>query len=121
MNKDFRIAVSFPYHPKTKKLIKKLGGMSVYSLIRLWAFTAMNKSNGVLGDMDIEDIEIAAGWEGECSIFVSALLDLDFMSEVDGVYSIHDWKEHNGYAFYSQQRSEKAKNAAEIRWGKTKG
>lgn len=118
MNKDFRVAVSFPHHPKTKKLIRQLGYESVYSLINLWSFVAMNKPNGVLNNMDIDDIEIASDWNGECSKFVLALLEHKFIDEINGVYSVHDWKDHNGYAFYSPERSEKAKKAAESRWGK---
>jgi hypothetical protein len=60
MNKDFRIAVSLPYHPKIEKLMRRLGDKSFYCLIRLWAFTAMNKPDGILSGMDAEDIEIAA-------------------------------------------------------------
>ncbi|MDO9463784.1 MAG: hypothetical protein Q7J67_00545 [bacterium] len=118
MNKDFRVAVSFPHHPKTKKLIRQLGYEAVYSLINLWSFVAMNKPSGVLNNMDIDDIEIASDWNGECSKFVLALLEHKFIDEISGVYSIHDWKDHNGYAFYSPERSKKAKNAAESRWNK---
>ena len=116
MNKDFRVSVSFPHHPKTKKLIRQLGYEAFYSLINLWSFVAMNKPNGILNNMDIDDIEIAADWQGECSKFVLALIEHKFMNKENNVYAIHDWKDHNGYAFYSPERSDKAKKAAESRW-----
>jgi hypothetical protein len=46
------------------------------------------------------------------------LLDLKFLDYEDNVYSIHDWQEHNGYAFFARERSLKAKKAAEARWHK---
>ncbi|MCK4328766.1 hypothetical protein KAX02_02880 [candidate division WOR-3 bacterium] len=118
MNTDFRVAVSFSQHPKTKKLMRKLGRGAIYSLINLWSFIAMNKPDGIMTNMDIDDIEIASDWDGECSKFVLALLELKFIDKIGDVYNIHDWKDHNGYAFYSPQRSEKAKNAAKTRWKK---
>ena len=118
MNTDFRVAVSFTQHPKTKKLIRKLGYKAFYSLINLWSFVSMNKPDGIMTNMDVDDIEIASDWNGECSKFVLALLEHKFIDKIDGVYNIHDWKDHNGYAFYSPQRSEKAKNAAKARWNK---
>lgn len=118
MNKDFRIAVSLPTHPKTKKLMRKLGDRAFYSLINLWSFVAMNKPDGILVNMDEEDIEIAADWIGQYSKFVLALIELKFINKIDGVYIIHDWEEHNGYAFHAKERSEKAKKAANMKWEK---
>lgn len=118
MNKDFRVAITIATHCKTKKLMRRLGDRSFYNLIRLWAYTAANKPDGKLLGMSKEDIELAAGWNGQCSEFVLALLELNFIDETDNVFSIHNWEKHNGYAFHAQQRSEKAQKAAEARWNK---
>ena len=118
MNKDFRVEITIATHYKTKKLMRKLGDRSFYNLIRLWAFAAANKPNGDLSGMDEEDIEIAADWNGECSIFTLALLELKFIDKKDNIYSIHNWENHNGYAFHAPARVERAKKAAKTRWGK---
>jgi hypothetical protein len=108
MNKDFRVAITIATHCKTKKLMRRLGDRSFYNLVRLWAYAAANKPNGKLIDMNEEDIEIAADWNGECSKFTLALLELKFIEKADDVFSIYNWEKHNGYAFHAQQRSEKA-------------
>jgi len=119
MNKDFRVSVTITTHCKIKKLMRRLGDRSFYNLIGLWAYVAVNKPDGILTGMNGEDLEIAADWNGECSKLVLALLELKFIDKKDGVYSIHDWENHNGYAFYSEQRSERARNAAKARWNKS--
>ena len=118
MNKDFRVSITIATHHKTKKLMRRLGDRSFYNLIRLWAYTAANKPDGKLLGMTEEDIEIACDWNGQCSKFVLALLELKFITKQDGVYFIHDWEEHNGYAFHAKERSEKARKAANTKWEK---
>jgi uncharacterized phage protein (TIGR02220 family) len=117
MNKDFRVLVTLPVHPKTKKLMRQLGDRSFYNLIRLWAWVAQNKPEGVLANMDKDDIEIAADWEGDEGLFVDTLIALRLVDCNEGVCEIHDWEINNGFAFGAAQRSEKARNAAKARWG----
>jgi hypothetical protein len=120
MNTDIRVLVTLPTHPKTIKLMRKYGDRSFYCLIRLWSYVAQNKPSGVLGGWDDDDIEIAADWQGEQGLFIKALIDpsIRFMDDVDGVYHIHDWEEHNTYASKADERSGIASNAARARWGK---
>lgn len=135
MTTDIRISVEFWDHPKTKKLEKRLGIEAVKNLQILWMWTAKNKPTGVLENMDIEDIELAARWDGDSGAFVENLVDLKLLdareisisndplttvndplttrsTKINGVgyrYKIHDWRSHNPWAAESQTRSEKAR------------
>lgn len=81
MASDARIAVSLPGHPKTKKLIKRLGQDAAWNLVCLIIWTAANRSDGSLAGMTDEDIELAADWVGEDGAFVSALREVGFLHE----------------------------------------
>ena len=114
---DFRIDSSFFTHIKTAKLKRLTGHEGVLCLIRLWAYASENRSKGVLDGMDIIDIELASGWEGAESSLVNALLKVNFIDENSGEYSLHNWSERNPYAYHAEERSEKARHAAKMRWG----
>lgn len=118
MNKDFRLSVGFITHPKTVKLRRRIGDAGALALISLFGFTAQNKPDGNLTGMSDEDIAIAAGWDGEPAVFVSALLECRFLDDCDGHFSVHDWAMHNGWAANAQSRSEQSRSAAEQRWNK---
>ena len=106
MNTDFRIHVDFFSHFKTIKLERQLGAEGVLSLIRLWAWVAKNRPDGILTGMSEEDIEIAARWNGEQRAFNGVITTLNFVNLVDGVYQIHDWKDHNEWQAQASQRSD---------------
>jgi len=124
MNSDIRLKVTFPNHHKTKKLYRRLGAQGPLSLIYLWLYASENKPDGLLTGMDEEDIELASQWTGESGALVAAMLELCLLHKVacseQCYYKIHDWKENNPYAFHAPLRAEKARKAAESRWGKTK-
>lgn len=120
MNTDFRISVSATSHPKILKLMRRCGDIAFFNLIKLWTFVAQNKPDGDLTGMDVDDIEIAAGWNGECSTFYRALLDLCLLDATEEGLFVHDWQDHNSFAAFAKERSEKAKRAAEARWGANK-
>ncbi|MDZ7839636.1 MAG: hypothetical protein U5R46_02270 [Gammaproteobacteria bacterium] len=116
MNQDFRIKIGFFNNPKTHRLRRRLGAEGVLSLIRLWEYAAQHRSKGVLYDMDDDDIAAVSDWSGDSS-FVECLRKFGFLEETaDGWLALHDWEEHNGYAFYAEERSERAREAAEKRW-----
>jgi hypothetical protein len=119
MNLDIRIAVTWPDHPKTVKLARRLGPEAVICLVRLWCHAAQNKPDGILNGMSVEDIEIAAKWTGEYESFVKTLVDLKWLTEDAGCYTIHDWEEHNPYAFHAPKRKAKARLAANVRHAKS--
>lgn len=120
MNIDIRLSLEFFDHPKVGKLEKRLGLEGVFCLLKLWAWTAKNRSGGKLAGLDEEDVEFAARWNGEDGKLVATLLDLRLLEEQDGVFFIHDWEEHQAYASKSDDRSSKAKKAAAARWSKAK-
>ena len=118
MNTDIRIAVSFKGHRKRKRLRMLLGPGSTDYLLDLWISTAMNHPTGILQGMDATDIALEAGWEDDPEKFVSALHTCGFLDQgEDGVYALHDWEDHQGYAIHAEKRTEKARKAAQARWG----
>jgi hypothetical protein len=118
MSTDARISTGFPNHPKTKKLIHRLGQQAAWNLVCLFLSTAVNKSDGDLAGMSVEDIELAAEWKGAEGKFVETLVELRFLDGQMGTYSVHDWEEHNPWAAGTKQRSAKAKwNAAKRHHG----
>lgn len=109
MATDARIAVGLPKHPKTKKLIKRLGHGAAWNLVCLILWAASDRSDGDLSGMSDEDIELAADWSGEEGAFVAALSEVRFLDGEEGSYVLHDWHEHNPWAAGADMRSEKAK------------
>jgi len=118
MNSDIRVSVSFLDHPKTIKLRRRLGWEGFESLLRLWFWAAQHRPNGILSDLSDEDIEIAARWVGDQGMLVALLVELRFLDFSNGVFALHDWEDHNGWACHAKERSDKAKKAAAAKWGK---
>lgn len=115
MPEDFRVKVGFFTHPKTVKLRRILGPGGPLALLQLIGFCAENtsRSTGDLSGMDVDDIEIAAGWVGDRLALTDALAVVGYL---DGM-QIHDFEEHNPWVAGAQKRSEKARRAARSRWG----
>ena len=122
MNKDIRLKVTFPNHKKTIKLIHFIGCDGFYSLVQLWCYVAQNHPKGILRDYDKYDLEIAARWTGEKGEFTRAVTrkDINFVKKVAKGFEINDWEEHNPYVFHADERSEKARLAAQARWKPSK-
>jgi hypothetical protein len=116
--KDIRLSTSFWDHWKTVVLKADIGYPAIESLQRLWCFAAINKPDGTLTGMTIRTIEIAAHWAGESGAFVGKLVELHFLDAADGVFCLHDWAEHNGWAAHAKERSEQGKKGAAARWSK---
>lgn len=116
-NFDCRISVGLPGHPKTKKLIKIMGGDgAAWSLVKLFLWVAQHRPDGNLSGMDAEEIELAVDWAGEDGAFVAALLQVRFLDHSDDGFQVHDWREHNPFAANAEARSDAARKAAEARW-----
>lgn len=120
MNKDARLAVGLPTHPKTIKLKRRLQHAGPLHLIYLWLWAAQNRPDGDLSGMTDEDIEIASGWDGEADSFVKALLAVGWLDGDEGDRRLHDWEDHNPWAAGAQRRSEAGKIAALIKHGMTR-
>lgn len=106
---DARISVGLPAHPKTKKLIRRVGEGGAWRLVCLFLWVAQSHPDGDLAGMTGEDVELAADWQGEEGAFIKALIEVGFVDGEEGAYSIHDWEEHNPWAAGADARSEKAK------------
>lgn len=112
MAEDIRIHVDFLIHHKTRRLKRKLGSDAVLALLTLFCYAGKFRPGGVLKGMDAEDIADASGWGGDASGFVSELCDIGFIEQCDeGIYSIHDWEEHNPWAAGAEERRAMAAKA----------
>ena len=115
---DARIAVGFPTHPKTKKLIRRIGVGGAWSLVCLFLWASVNRSDGDLTGMSDEDIELAAEWVGDDGALVAALVSVRYLDGAEDNRSIHDWVDHNPWAAGSDMRSARARwNAAKRHHG----
>ena len=119
MTSDVRINVGLPSHPKTKRLIRRLGTDAAWRLVCLMAWVAANRPDGDLSSLTAEDIELCVDWPGEEGAFVKALVDVGFIDCNEGSFSMHDWEDHNPWAAGSKRRSEVAKENALKKWGAT--
>jgi len=116
---DIRIEFSFLTHRKRKRLLSLLGPQGVLSLIDLWINTAQNRPKGILTGMDEIDIANDAQWPGDPKALVSALVDSGFLVQNgNNCYEIHDWDKHQRWAYFSEERSAKARESVSKRWEK---
>lgn len=113
---DIRISSSFPAHPKTKKLKRRLGGNGCWALTCLWTWAGGNRHDGDLSGLTDEDIELAADWDGEEGALVNGLIEVGFLDGIQGERKLHDWAEWNPWASAKGARVAKARNAARARW-----
>lgn len=95
MATDVRISTGLPGHPKTKKLLRRLGGDAGWNLVCLFLWAAAHRSDGDLSGMTDEDIELAVDWGAKDGAFVAALVDVGFLDGEQGARRIHDWHQHN--------------------------
>jgi hypothetical protein len=118
MSGDARISTGLPGHPKTMKLIRRLGAGAAWNLVCLFLWAASNRSDGDFTGMSDEDLELAAHWGGDEGVFVAVLADIRFLDGEEGAYCVHDWAEHNPWAAGAISRSYKARwNAAKRHHG----
>ncbi|MCZ7648133.1 MAG: hypothetical protein M5U26_23220 [Planctomycetota bacterium] len=116
---DIRLKTSFFTHVKTIKLRKRLGDQGVVALLTLWTYCADHKSTGQLHGMNAEDVELAASWAGDSGKLFEALVEVGYIDRDGESISLHDWAVHQPWAANQEQRSRRAREAAERRWGKT--
>lgn len=119
MSSDIRVKTSFWHHRKTRKLKQCFRDAGPAYIIRLWSMAADDRPKGILTGYDEADIASSAGYDGDAHEFVRGLLDIGFLDQnEDGTYAIHNWQKHQGFAYYAEERSLQAKEAARIRWEK---
>lgn len=116
---DYRVEPGWHSHPKRRRLRRRLGGDAVLALMDLWEFCANEiheRTDGDLTGLSDEDIADAAGWEGDASVFVMALVDCRLLDGVEGHRAVHDWPLHQPFVAAFLKRSEQATHAAQKRW-----
>lgn len=109
MSTDARLSTGLPGHPKTKKLLRRLGPAAGWHLVCLILWARANRPDGDLAGMSAEDIELAVDWGGEPDAFVGALTDVGFLDENAGSFRLHDWAEHQPWAVGADMRAAKAR------------
>jgi hypothetical protein len=109
MTSDARISVSFASHPKTKKVIRRLGEAGAWHVVCLILWAAANRPDGSLAGMSDEDVELAVDWRGLPGEFVATLASVAFIDGTERAYVIHDWAEHNPWVNGQDMRSAKAR------------
>ena len=125
MTDDIRINSDFPTHFKTKKLISIAGYEGVFALILLWCYCRSYRPKGDLSGISDRDIDIICGFnaeriENEYESFAACLHHVGFLDKTPTGYQLHDWAEHNPYAFFAEERSQSARDSANKRWQQKK-
>lgn len=102
-------------HRKTKRLIGLLGRGAEVLPIRLWCYCGMHHAeSGRLADYSPQEIETIVEWWGKPGEAIKALETVGFLDlDTHGIYSVHEWQEHEGHIVSYQKR---AKTAAKARW-----
>ena len=120
MPDDFRLRVGVTRHPKIKRLVRFLGEGAFRQWIRLIEFCAENRTNGTFEGMSAEDIELAVDFDGQDGAFIEALLKCRLLDrDQAGAFSIHDWASNQPWLSNFNERSKRARAAAQSRWNAT--
>jgi len=124
LSDDIRVETGFLDHPKTRRLTRRLGDGGLVALIRLWLYASRFFPKGILTGFIPGDIEEAAGWAGAPGEFVLALMEAGgpgragFLDLAGDVYSLHNWRRRQSFAYFRPERSAQAQRANDARWGK---
>jgi len=103
-------------HPKYVRLVQRLGERAEGYLLRLWCHAALyHPVDGGLDRYQPEEIARLAGWGGDPSDFLRALIDTGFVDAKKGAHHLHDWNDHQGHLVYLKKRALKG---AQARWKK---
>jgi len=116
-NDDIRIKTSLFASTKWEVLEDEMGAKTQLCLIKLWAEVAVHKCRGRLDGWSDRVIAKRAGWtDGPPGEWVSDLVRLRWLDRDEaGVISIHNWLEHQPYAYHAPERAEKSRQANEIK------
>jgi hypothetical protein len=98
---DIRVRVGFFDHYKTRLLTKECGDEGVICLMRLWMYAAQYSIKGDLSSMTDDEIEAAAHWPHASGMLVACARHAKFLVGSQ----LHDWEEHQPWAFNSDKRS----------------
>jgi hypothetical protein len=110
---------SLDNHRKTLRLCRFLNisrPLAIGHLHLLWHWGLDNvPSNGDLGDITDEEIEMAAMWDGERGAFASALVLAGFIDVTESGRKLHDWWDYAGKLLDRRERDrERKRSSSEI-------
>lgn len=114
-----KVQQSLINHPKIKRLGRTLGitrPHAVGLVVSLWSWALDYQEDGILTTWPCDDLADAAGWEGESSDFVDALVRAGgegregFLDRDAEGLRIHDWKDkdHAGQFMEDRERFREA-------------
>ena len=93
------------------------GSDGAIGLQKLWLFAANHRQSGVLFDITDEEIQFLT--DVNAPEFLETLCRLNLLHRnPDNCLEITNWGQHQSWVIGAPKRSEKAKKAAEARWGK---
>lgn len=114
LNLDF----NYLDHPKTKRLISRLGNTADVLPVRLWLYCAkIHPSDGYLKGYKKKEIESLIGWLGPENEAIDALIEFGFMEESKNGFKCVDWVQHQGHIISFSIRG---KAANKIRWDRVR-
>lgn len=92
-----KVEQSLLTHRKTIKAARLLDidrAQVIGHLVSLWCWAIDNATDGIIEDM--EDVQVAAAWEGDPQSITSALTGAGFLDLCEDGWRIHDWDEYGG-------------------------
>ncbi len=101
-------------HPKTRRMAKRLGiapAAVVGHLASLWTWALEYAPQGDLAGFEIEELEIAAGWDGDDGAFIAAATVAGYLDATDAgllhdqALTIHDWNDYAGNLLARRERN----------------
>lgn len=117
---DIRVSCGFFDHPKAKRLHHELGPEAIIALQRIWMFAAQYRPKGNLTGLTTVDIQGIAEWSDPRDL-VGALVRIGFIEKGRDCLRLHDWSDHNRFAFFGPERIVQSRKAAKTRWQAKRG
>lgn len=108
---DIRISITLPRHRKYLRLKRLIGRSPMEYLVTFWISVAEQAPNGSLERWSNEDIEDAAGWDGDQGVLVEGLIQAGFLDKAENGFTPHDWAEHQPWVVGAKERSAAARLA----------
>ncbi|MGE4469353.1 MAG: hypothetical protein AB7D47_04385 [Desulfovibrio sp.] len=119
---DLRLPKGFHREARFLRIRRKYGSDGVVAVLLLWDWVAEQfPTSGRLENMEIEDIaDVCCVDMRSAGLFVQDLLYNEwFLAQAeDGTYYLPRWSEEQPYVANAEARAQKARKAAEARWGK---
>jgi hypothetical protein len=93
----------------SKKVIKGARILGITSMqfgshmIALWAWSMTNAKDGILNDLEAEDIATASGYSEDAEKFLQTIIRVGFVDKSE-VLTLHNWQERSGKILELQEK-----------------